>query len=106
LSPVQCLNAVFLIHAQHQGFLGRAHVEAYDFKKFFFKAGIRAEVKCSEPMWMEIMFSQNGVNEGFEKLQFFCQGAAAPAAQSFWRFTTNRRYDLLADFGRMDRRFT
>ena len=55
LGPVQRLNLTLLVHTQHDGFLGRIHVEPHDVRELLHERGIGGQLERLHSMGLEAM---------------------------------------------------
>jgi hypothetical protein len=59
LGTIECLNLRFLVNAQHNGPLGRVHIQADDVRQLGRKLGIGAELEGLHAMRLQTKFLPN-----------------------------------------------
>src|SRR5664279_926999 len=80
LGPVECLNAGFLIHAQHQSIFRGIEIQPENVQQLGIKIGVGAEGEGTDAMRLQLGGHQHGVYCTGGQSQFGGQGANAPAA--------------------------
>ena len=72
LRAVERLNLALLIYAQHQGMIGRVHIQAHNVAHFFDQQRIGRQLECVGPMWLQAEGAPNPADRHPAKSSGLC----------------------------------
>ncbi len=104
LRPVQRLNVTLLVHTQHDGLLGRIHVQPHDVRQLLHERGIGRQLERLHSMGLEAMRVPDPLHGRATDPLRLRHRATTPGGRPRWR-AVQRCVDDGFDPARTDRRF-